>query len=130
MPNQLARAAAAWPILTGIARDRGRIQYVELARRIGIHVRPLRYVLGVIQNYCMAEDLPPLTILAVDRSGHQGKGFIAWDPANADAGFEEVWNCHWKAENPFGVANGSSTETDLLRMLRTDSSAEVWRLVT
>ena len=36
-------------------------------------------MLGLIQNYCIEEKLPPLTILVVDKSGKPGTGFIAYD---------------------------------------------------
>lgn len=130
MTDHLARAARAWLILTKVAHQRGRIEYADLARLIGIHVRPLRYVLGVIQDYCMTEGLPPLTILVVNRAGRQGQGFIAWDPDDAETGFREVWRHSWGTDNPFGVSDGVSTEDDLMAMLRTDSAEEVWRLVT
>src|ERR1035437_6946579 len=122
MANQLARAAIAWPILTETALRRDRIRYGDLARRIGIHVRPLRYVLGVIQDYCLSESLPPLTILVVNQAGRQGQGFVAWDPDNVEAGFEEVWKHNWEQENPFAVTDAEDNDTDLLKMLMTGSS--------
>ena len=130
MADQLARAAAAWPILTETARRRDRIEYGVLAQRIGIHVRPLRYVLGVIQDYCMDEALPPLTILVVNQSGRQGQGFIAWNPDDVDAGFEEVWKHNWKRPSPFGVTDSEGhDDDDMLQMLKDGSAKEVWRRV-
>src|SRR5256885_12384386 len=128
MADQLARAAAVWPILIETARRRDRIQYGELARRIGIHVRPLRYVLGVIQDYCLNEHLPPLTILAVNQAGRQGQGFIAWNPDNVEAGYEEVWKHNWVQENPFAVTDPEEHDADLVKMLMGGSSEAVWRL--
>ncbi len=60
--NQVERASRAWPVLVAIARDEKTITYGELARALGIHHRPIRYVLGLIQDYFLAEKLPPLTI--------------------------------------------------------------------
>jgi len=129
MADQFARAAAAWPILAETARRHEHIEYGTLARRLGIHVRPLRYVLGVIQDFCLEEKLPPLTILVVNQSGRQGQGFIAWNPDNVEAGFEEVWRHNWEQENPFAVTGSERHEADLLNMLMIGSSEEVWRLV-
>lgn len=130
MADQFARAAQAWPILTEVARQRDRIRYGDLADRLGIHVRPLRYVLGVIQEYCIAQELPPLTILVVNAAGRQGQGFIAWDPEDAERGFREVWEHRWPSENPFGTTDSVRREVDLPALLRADEAEEVWRLVT
>lgn len=72
--NQVERAARAWPVLLTVAKSRKTITYGELAEALGIHPRPIRYVLGVIQDYCMAERLPSLTVLAVNKGGQPGAG--------------------------------------------------------
>lgn len=65
--NQEERAFKAWIILTSIALKRNFITYKELGDKIGIHHRAVRYVLGLIQDYCMSNELPPLTILVVNK---------------------------------------------------------------
>ncbi len=67
MVNQYQRAAIVWQVLTETAARRSKITYVQLAHYFGIHPRPIRYVLGVIQDHCMDEKLPPLTILVVNQ---------------------------------------------------------------
>ena len=89
--NQVERASRAWPVLTAIAKKGKTITYGELAEVLGIHHRPIRYVLGVLQDYCLAEKLPPLTILVVNQSGEPGPGFIAHSFDDLEAGYSEVW---------------------------------------
>jgi len=43
--------------------------------------------MGVIQDYCLEEKLPPLTILLVNQHGRPGEGFIAWDVDDLDEGY-------------------------------------------
>jgi putative restriction endonuclease len=73
-PIQYERAARAWPLLTQKADEESNITYADLLQHLGIHARPIRYVLGVIQDYCLGEKLPPLTILVVNRHGSQARG--------------------------------------------------------
>jgi hypothetical protein len=104
--NQYERAFRAWPLLTARASQRSKVTYAELAEHLGIHPRPIRYVLGVIQDWCLRERKPPLTILVVSQSGgHPGQGFIAWDAGHLDEGYEEVFAstrcpCPWPRRSP------------------------------
>jgi len=87
MLNQVERAYRAWPILIARAENETPITYGELAGSFGLHHRAVRYVLGVIQDYCLNEDLPPLTILVINaQTGTPGPGFIAWDMEDLDRG--------------------------------------------
>jgi len=116
--NQQERAAIAWEILTRIAKNKQKIRYGELARQIGIHHRVVRFVLGLIQNYCLANQLQPLTILVVNQSGLPGDGFIAWDVDDIDEGFKRVYNENWNNhENPFGYAKAGLTEDEIIEKL-------------
>jgi hypothetical protein len=45
-PVQYERAAHAWPLLTEKAASESKITYADLAQHLGIHARPIRYVLG------------------------------------------------------------------------------------
>lgn len=104
------RAMQAWPVLTACAAQRKTIRYGELARHLGVHHRAIRYVLGVIQWYCMEVDLPPLTILVNNERGTPGSGFIAWPHDNIQTGLESVWGFDWDAVgNPFEYASDGET---------------------
>ena len=51
-----------------------------------MHHRVISHILSKIQDYCLEEKLPPLTILVVGKSNrHPVTGFIAWDIAADDA---------------------------------------------
>jgi putative restriction endonuclease len=83
-------------VLTTTASHGATITYAELSGRIGIHHRPIRFVLSVIQDYCLSEKLPPLTILAVNQLFHQpGEGFIAWDVDDLAEGYRRVYAYPW-----------------------------------
>jgi HNH endonuclease len=75
---------------------------------LGIHHRVIRFVLSEIQDHCLAEKLPPITILVVGQRGVPGAGFIAWDVDDLKRGFELVYGYAWSnLENPF--ASGGAT---------------------
>lgn len=131
--NQAERAFRAWDILTKIAEAKELpITYGELGGLLGIHARVVRYVLGLIQDYCLEERLPPLTILVVNKKGVHGSGFIAHDLHRLDEGTEEVRDKQWRLlENPFAfAATGSSYEALLAALGKSPENAEdVYRLV-
>ena len=118
MVNQYERAYHAWAILTDAAarRECEWLTYKDLAKRIGVHHRPLRYVLGLIQDYCLCEKLPPLTILAVSQSTlRPGVGFIAWDADDIEQGREQVFGYPWRTQpNPFAFAAGGASYEGLV----------------
>lgn len=113
--NQEERACRAWTVLTATAHRHKTITYGKLAAALGIHHRAVRYVLGVVQDHCLREKLPPLTILIVNQGeGVPGAGFIAWDVDNLQAGMSSVFNYNWsQLDNPFAYAADGSTEIDL-----------------
>jgi len=119
MINQHERAYRAWQILIEVALKHKMITYGELANKLIMHHRPLRYVLDIIQNYCLDEKLPPLTILVVNQvTGIPGPGFIAWDVDNFDQGLEAVFNYSWLTiTNPFSFAQDDDSYDDLISSL-------------
>jgi putative restriction endonuclease len=118
--NQYERAFRAWPILTATAAKRSTITYAELADYLDIHPRPIRYVLSVIQDWCLDERKPPLTILVVNQHGQPGQGFIAWDANNLGEGYEQVYSVPWSTlANPFEFAREGATLGELVRQLVT-----------
>lgn len=130
--NQAQRAFYAWNVLIEHAKARRSITYGELAAAIGIHHRPIRYVLGLIQEHCLTEKLLPLTILVTDRKGQIGSGFSAYDLNRLAEGLEAVFGFAWQSiENPFAFAADGSVYGSLINELATNpsSSGEVMRLV-
>lgn len=112
--NQLQRAARAWPILINRAMERRSITYRDLAMSIELsHHRPIRYVLDEIQNFCIEEKLPPLTILVVDKKGNLGSGFNSNSIDNIEEGKRAVYTHPWQSlSNPFEFAkDGTSVKS-------------------
>jgi putative restriction endonuclease len=128
-PIQYQRAANAWPLLTETAASQSKITYADLAQQLGIHPRPIRYVLGVIQDYCLREKLPPLTILVVSRRGVPSEGFIAWDVDDLAEGYRLAYGYPWhELPNPFGFAESGTTLEQLAQRLlsKPEESTEVY----
>jgi putative restriction endonuclease len=119
MVNQYQRAFLAWPVLTETATQHTTTTYKEMGDRLAIHWRPVRYVLSEIQDYCLAEKLPPLTILVVNQRHHEpGEGFIAWDVDDLQEGLRRVYAYPRKQlPNPFAFADTGDTGEDLARHL-------------
>ena len=120
MANQYERAYRAWPMLTKCADNGKTLTYGQLAKRLGIHHRTVRFLLGKIQDYCLEEKLPPLTILVVNQSTQRpSEGFIAWDADNLPEGRENVFKYSWDAlPNPFQFAADGSRYEQLVSELR------------
>jgi putative restriction endonuclease len=132
-PNHEQRAFLGWNILTEQAKKRKQITYGEIAYYIGIHPRVVRYLLGPIQDYCLENELPPLTILVVNSDTREpGSGFIAWSRDNLEAGHEDVYRFAWDSiENPFTFAKDGAESKELVRLLikKPDMSFEVYSKV-
>jgi putative restriction endonuclease len=130
--NQVERAFRAWPVLIGVAKNHNTITYGELGDAIGVHHRAIRYVLGVIQGYCLEEGLPPLTILIINSSGKPGTGFIAYDLSHFERGLEKVWDFDWQSiGNPFEFSLSGESYNSLVSALskQPESSGEVYARV-
>jgi putative restriction endonuclease len=95
-------ARRIWPVLVDVARHRGKITYLELARRIESKTPRLGRQLDLIQQYCMAEGLPQLTSLVVGKhSGMPEPGFVAGSPI-IEEDWQSVWDHKWSDLNAFG----------------------------
>ena len=131
--NQYERAFRAWPLLTTTAANHSTVTYAGLADHLHIHPRPIRYVLGVIQDWCLREKKPPLTILVVSQSRHQpGQGFIAWDVNDLEEGYAQVYSFRWEdLPNPFQFADEGTTLDELAQRLVTqpEDAADVYQQV-
>ena len=131
--NQAERAFKAWKVLTSTASTTRNVTYEDLAKAIGIHHRAIRYVLGLIQDYCIASNLPPLTILVVNKQTNEpGAGFIAWSHDNLEEGRGQVRNFDWaKVSNPFEFASDGTAEDELVAQIlkKPDASHEIYTKV-
>lgn len=131
--NQAQRAYNAWPLLIDCAKKGKTITYGDLASKLNLHHRAIRYILDIIQSYCLSERLPPLTILVVSKiGGKPGDGFIAWDIDHFETGLQKVFQFNWNnLENPFQYAEDGSTEDQLVDelLLHPDTAGEVFSRV-
>jgi putative restriction endonuclease len=117
--NQELRAFKAWPILTERADKKKNITYEELANALGTHPRALRFVLDIIQDYCLKNQLPPLTILVVRKNTRlPSSNFLTHDIEDYAVEKKDVLDFKWsKLENPFIYAESGSTEEELIKAL-------------
>ena len=130
--NQAERARLAWDELISVASTRSTTTYGQLGSAIGVHHRAIRYVLSLLQDYCIEARLPPLTILVVNATGRPGTGFIAYDLEDFDQGLELVWGRDWKAvSNPFTFASDGTSYKQLVTVLAhdPDNAKDVYALV-
>jgi putative restriction endonuclease len=86
---------------------------------LGLHHRTVGYFLSPIQDYCLEQKLPPLTILVVGKGNRRpGRGFIAWDIDDPEEGFRRVYEFPWEnRSNPFALAADGSTPEELAERL-------------
>ncbi len=133
MVNQEARAFKAWDILVDLAPHGRIITYEELAEHLGTHPRAVQFVLKLVQDYCLENKRPPLTILVVNkRTNEPGAGFIAWSHDNLVEGRAEVRNHDWTREpNPFAYAADGTIADELVNRILTspEASEEVYAKV-
>ncbi len=124
------QAAIAWYALINVAKKREKIRYNVLGKLFGVHYRHVGGVLELIQNYCLTNRMPPLTILVVNHTGKPGSGFAyAWDADNLKIGYNQVFNYDWMSlGNPFNYALTGATENDIIEalLLNPDNSRDVY----
>lgn len=100
---QKYRAYIGWEILTKLANKKDLTTYGEIAEKINIHHRTVCFFLGLIQDYCINNNLPPLTILVINKKGKQGDGFIASNRDRIQQDIFAVYDFDWESiGNPFG----------------------------
>ena len=130
MIDHQQRAGRLWPVLVRVAQERNTLTYGAAATAIGIHHRPIRYVLGEIQDYCLVEGMPPLTALVVSAStGQQGAGYLGVPGRQED--INAVWAFDWSSvANPFSEKALAEIEVEAgLLVERPDAAADVYNRV-
>ena len=90
------RALQAWQFLIGKAANRQIVQYEELRILMDYPTsNPLTPALGCIMFFCEQNDLPPLTLIVVNKSGIPGEGFTAGQIEDYHQLREKVFNFQW-----------------------------------
>jgi len=105
-PLHTKRARLLWPLLVARATAGDNpFTYGELAPKIGIHWRVIRFALGEIQEYCGANRLPPLQAFAVNKktklpgTGYHGSARTKADHARAVQAVRDYGR--WPMKAPF-----------------------------
>lgn len=117
--NQEQRAFYTWAILTKTAKNNTTITYGELGEQINVHPRAIRFILEIIQDFCLSNGLQPLTILVLNKNTRlPGNGFIAYDIKNPKDGIKKVQNYNWEQlENPFEYAKTGLSQQKIINSL-------------
>lgn len=97
------KARMAWSYLTHKATLSATVTYTDVANHIGTTPRHVKHALGPIQDFCLDSNLPPLTVIVVDKNtGKPGTGFIAWDMSDLNSADQAVFMYPWNSiVNPF-----------------------------
>lgn len=86
------RALQAWLILVSRARNRQTLTYGMLDELMGYGSAHLGPILDYILKYCQANDLPPLTVLVVNKdTGLPGSGMGDYNFAQQEQVFRFDW---------------------------------------
>lgn len=102
MPEQFSsaslpeeRALQAWIILAGYAHRHETLTYTQLCDLMDYgNPRRLGNILGRVMYFCQAADLPPLTILVVNKkTGRPGVGLALYK--DRDVLRQRVFNYRW-----------------------------------
>lgn len=121
-PNWEQKASILWPALVDAAKSRTTVHYGDIAPLIGYQpsfALPVRYSLGLIQNYCWDNDIPKLTAVVVSKvSGEPGSGFAGGD-------LTQVYDYNWtQIQNPFEL---SETEEHARALIENPGNAStIW----
>lgn len=121
--NHYERAFKIWKVLTDFAKEHKKITYKEISEITKVHWRAQYIPLGFIQDYCLENDLPPLSILAVNNTTKSpGSGFIACSTNKIISEQERVFEFNWEQlENPFAF----SLDADINKILTSIKNFEL-----
>ena len=103
------RAIQIYQVLISAAHSRQVLNYQILGRKIGVPARGLAHHLGYLMRYCDRHELPPITVLVVQKdSGKPGEGFTTHEDLHRDR--ERVFAHDWYRMKPLTVADLNSRE--------------------
>lgn len=101
--NERQRACQTWALLVFAASKHLPVTYGELSSATGLVANP--QPLAYIQEYCLLENLPPLTALVVDNDGNPGSGLYAVEAQDVPKAQQVVFRHNW-------YTNPEKTPTD------------------
>jgi hypothetical protein len=96
-----SNAERIWPILTAAAAAGSLPTYEEVAAKLG-RKKTLWLIssLDAIQNYCLANKLPPLTSIVVNKGTRRPSEGYLGASGNVEGDWKSVWNHDWTGHNP------------------------------
>ena len=98
--NYHQRACQLWAVLAFAASKSQTVTYAKLSSVTGlVPVPALAAPLAYIQEFCLLENLPPLTAIVVHDNGLPGKGFYAVPLDDVYKAQQVVFNHDWD-DNP------------------------------
>jgi alkylated DNA nucleotide flippase Atl1 len=99
------RAMQVWQVLIAAAHERRTLTYGDVADLLGFEgAGVLAQTLGLIMNYCKKNNLPPLTILVVNKgTGIPGEGLTTVQNLPEDR--EAVYNEQWYRRSPVQISD-------------------------
>jgi hypothetical protein len=96
------RAIQIYQVLIAAAHQRQTITYTILGKLIGVPQQGVGNHLEHIQQYCVSNDLPPITVLVVRKgSGKPGSGLTAAEDVDSER--ERVYAHAWFHMKPVTV---------------------------
>ena len=97
------RALEIWRLLVRAAEVRRTYTYSELASLVGLRgPRPMWQFLEPVMRYCDAKNLPPLTVLVLQKtSGRPGTGLLTTTDPVSDQ--RRVFAFDWRSLSPPNV---------------------------
>ena len=124
--NHYERAYLMWNTLIECAAKGEVLSYKKIFELTNIHWRVQKIPLEYIQQYCMEERLPPLTILAVNNSSRlPGSGFIACSPEETKTETQKVFDYDWKSQdNPFSFACNIKDFEEIIEAIKNSNSGK------
>ena len=97
------RALQIWQVLIGAAHSRQTLTYEDLGEIVGLLARGVGRYLYIISRYCTAHDLPPLTVLVVQKASGLPSPGLTVDDANAAQ--QQVYAHPWYRMTPLSASD-------------------------
>ena len=112
------RAMQCYMALLSAAHNRQTLTYEILGGMVGLPARALAEPLGYIMVYCSNHNLPPLTVLVVQKhTGIPSEGLVTSDPKDFDGDRERVFTHEWYKTTPI-TSDDLATEWKKAQQLR------------
>ncbi|NNM94619.1 MAG: HNH endonuclease [Bacteroidia bacterium] len=111
-------AFKVWKLLCGAAKEGRNIGLADLSEKTKAGYKHIMLALERINEHCLCNNLPPLTIIAVSPSGKLLKTYNGWEKEKTDRAFRQVCRFDWyQTVNPFDSKKKIFTDTEIIKTL-------------